>query len=161
MLQPPLRSTHHCSVFNCLLLPPFDNFQCPYLLFLSALLIITELQHGRWVNRASGTMLNQVTEGLTVRLALPVVPRLSDIQILCIYLFPILSTGLLLSLLACHNKIFFDCIPLSVCMNANACVFVFVHAGIGLQAIQKALMWSDKLRDQAFGHWLRDRRETK
>lgn len=41
-------------------------------------------------------------------------------------------------------------------MNVNACVFVFVHAGIGLQAIQRALMWRDKLRDQAFGHWLRE-----
>lgn len=161
MLQPPLCSTLHCSLFCCLLLPPFNNLQHPYLLFLSALLIVTELQHGRWVNRASGTMLNQVTEGLTVRLALPVVPRLSDIQILCIYLFPILPTGLLLSLHACHNKIFFPCIPSSVCMNVNACVFVFEHAGIGLQAIQRALMWRDKLRDQAFGHWLRDRRETK
>lgn len=125
MLQPPLRSTLHCSLFCCLLLPPFNNLQHPYLLFLSALLIITELQHGRWVNRASGTMLNQVTEGLTVRLALPVVPRLSDIQILCIYLFPILPTGLLLSLHACHNKIFFPCIPSSVheckCMCLCVC----------------------------------------
>lgn len=129
----------HPSLLSILLSSP-SPIQQPSASLLADYLIITELQHGRWVNRASGTMLNQVTEGLTVRLALPVVPRLSDIQILCIYLFPILPTGLLLSLHACHNKIFFPCIPSSVCMNVNACVFVFEHAGIGLQAIQRALM---------------------
>lgn len=38
---------------------------------------------------------------------------------------------------------------------------VFVNAGIGFQAVQAALMWSDMLRDQAFGHWLRGGKRSK
>lgn len=45
-----------------------------------------------------------------------------------------------------------------VCVCVSLSVFVFVNAGIGFQAVQAALMWSDMLRDQAFGHWLREGR---
>lgn len=122
-------------------------------------------------NTAPSIKLNPSQRGVnfevssTARLAVYLVPWLSYIQILrisfSISLFcpPVSFQGslLVISSCECFFYLFFFILGLRLC----ACVSVFVNAGIGFQAVQAALMWSDMLRDQAFGHWLREGRETK